>query len=134
VARWLARSQQWPAVATDPASLAAVRTAIGTVMLVAPQVVPHLLGVGAASRARISWVVQMLGVREVALGAGVLAAQQSADARGWVVAGGVCDLVDAVVVAAAARRGAVDAAPAAAVAVSALAAGVVGLARAGTRG
>ena len=119
--------------ATAPASVAAVRTGIGTVMLLAPALLPQLLGVDPAARARTSWLVQMLGVREVALGAGVLAAGRSGGARPWAVAGSACDVVDAVVVGAAARRGAVHRSSGSAVALSALGAGLAGLAHARRR-
>ena len=114
--------------ATAPDTLGAVRTGVGTVMLLAPHVLPQLLGVDAAARARTSWLVQMLGVRELALGIGVLAADRSGGARPWAVASSACDLVDAVVVGAAVRRGAVHPSWGSAVAVSALGAGLAGLA------
>ncbi len=118
---------------TAPRSLAAVRTGVGVVMLLTPHVLPQVLGVDAAARARTSWLVQMLGVREVALGAGVLSADRSGDARTWALAGSACDVVDALAVAAAVRRGAVSRSWGSAVAVSALGAGLVGLARAAQR-
>ena len=118
---------------TAPAPVAAVRTGVGVVMLLAPSVLPQVLGVDVAARARTTWLVQMLGVREVALGAGVLAAGRSAGARSWAVAGSACDVVDALVVGSAVRRGAVHPRWGGAVAVSALAAGLVGLLHAGHR-
>ena len=124
-----ARLQDWTWAATAPRSLASVRTGIGTVMLLAPHVLPQVLGVDAAARARTTWLVQMLGVREVALGAGVLTAGPPA-VRALAVAGSACDLVDALVVGAAVRRGVVSRSWGSAVALSALAAGVTGLARA----
>ena len=130
---WRSRVQQWSVAATAPASLATVRTGIGAVMLVAPALLPQVLGVDAAARARTSWLVQMLGVREVAMGAGVLAADRSGAARAWAVAGSACDVVDALAVGAAVRRGAVARTWGSAVAVSTLAAGLTGLARAGRR-
>jgi hypothetical protein len=133
VRSWRARLQQWSVAATAPASLASVRTGIGTVMLLTPRVLPKVLGVDAAARARTSWLVQMLGVREVAMGAGVLTADRSGGARSWALAGSACDVVDALAIGAAVRRGAVSRAWGSAVAVSALAAGLVGLARAGRR-
>ena len=116
---------------TSPTALATVRTGVGTVMLLTPHVLPRVLGVDADSRARTTWLVQMLGVREVALGAGVLVADRSGSARELVVGSSACDLVDALVVAAAVRRGTVSRSWGSAVAVSALAAGLVGTARAG---
>jgi hypothetical protein len=122
---------------TAPAPVAAVRTGVGVVMLLAPSVLPQVLGVDAAARARTSWLVQMLGVREVALAAGVLAAGRSGGASGgtrsWALAGSACDVVDALVVGSAARRGAVHPQWGGAVAVSALAAGLAGLLHASRR-
>lgn len=127
---WATRLQAISLLATAPTTLASVRTGIGTVMLLAPQLLPHVLGVDAASRARTSWLVQMVGAREVALGAGVLVADRSGAGRVWAVAGSACDLADALVVGGAVRRGAVSPAWGGAVALSALAAGSVGLVRA----
>ena len=116
-------------LATAPTSLATVRTGIGAVMLVAPQLLPQLLGVDAAARSRTSWLVQMLGAREVAMGASLLAADRSGAARVWALAGSACDVADALVLGAAVRRGVVSRTWGGAVAVSALAAGAVGIAR-----
>jgi peptide-methionine (R)-S-oxide reductase len=102
-------------------------------MLVSPDVLPRTLEVDAAARARTAWVVQMLGVREVALGAGVLAAQGSAGARSWTAAGTACDLVDALVLGAAVRRDVVSRPWGGAIALSALAAGAVSGVLAGRR-
>lgn len=130
---WRTRLQRWTVVATAPASTATVRTGIGAVMLLAPDVLPQLLGVDAVARARTSWLVQMLGVREVAMGAGVLGSGGVDGARAWAVAGSVCDVVDGLAIGAAVRRGAVSRTWGSAVAVSALAAGLAGLVRAGRR-
>ena len=114
--------------ATSPRALASVRTGIGTVMLLVPDVLPQVLGVDAESRARTTWLVQMLGVREVAMGAGVLSGDRTG-ARALALAGSACDVVDALAIGAAVRRGVVSRPWGGAVAVSALAAGLVGLAR-----
>ncbi len=100
-------------------------------MLLAPQLLPRVLGVDAATGARTSWLVQMVGVREVALGAGTLAAGGSGAVRSWALAGSACDIVDALVVAAAVRRGVVSRPWGSAVALSAAAAGAAALVRAG---
>jgi hypothetical protein len=128
VGAWRTDLQQWFDVATRPASLATVRTGVGAAMLLAPQVLPQALGIDASARARTSWLVQMLGAREIALGAGVLSGQRSNGS--WAVAGSACDVVDALVVGAAVRRGVVSRSWGTAVAASALAAGLAGLAQA----
>ena len=127
MARWRAGPHGSTLTATGPAALALLRTGAGAVMLVSPQVLPRVLGVDAAARARTAWVVQMLGVREVALGAGALAAQRSAGVRACTAAGTAGDLVDALVVGAAVRRGVVTRSWGSAVAASALAAAAAGL-------
>ena len=129
MATWAAGLQRGALAATGPAAFATVRTGIGTVMLLAPQVLPLVLGVDTAARVRTSWVVQMVGVREIALGAGLLAARRSGDARPWLLAGSACDVVDALVIGGAVRRGTVDRPTGTAIALSALAAGLVTAAR-----
>ena len=129
---WRTRLLHLSSAATAPRSLATVRTAVGAVMLLVPHVLPQVLGVDAAARARTTWLVQMLGAREVAMGAGVLAADRSA-VRPLALAGSACDVVDALAIGAAVRRGVVSRSWGGAVAVSALAAGLAGLTRAGRR-
>lgn len=84
-----------------PAQVAAGRTGAGAVMVVRPRALPSLLGVDSATSARMSWVTQMLGAREIALGVGTLMALRSGNdssARTWIAAGVLCDAVDALVV------------------------------------
>ena len=95
---WGTRLRSAALLATVPTSLATVRTGIGAVMLLAPQLLSQVLGVDAASRARTSWLVQMVGAREVAMGAGLLAADRSGTARAWALAGAASDLADGLVV------------------------------------
>ena len=128
MARWRTGLRRAALAATRPAPLALVRAGAGAVMLVAPRALPRALGVAAAASGPTGWVVQMLGAREVALGVGVLRARRSADARAWALAGAACDVVDALVVGAAVRRGVVSRSAGSAVAASALAAGAAGLA------
>jgi hypothetical protein len=91
----------------DPRGLAVGRTAVGLSMLARPGLVPAALGVDRATRDRMSWVVQMLGAREIALGLGALSARK--DRRAWLAAGLLSDAVDALAVTAALRRGQVGA-------------------------
>jgi peptide-methionine (R)-S-oxide reductase len=116
-----------------PEALATVRTGIGVVMLLAPQVLLRVLEVDGPARARTSWVVQMVGVREVALGAGVLTAEGTGPTRPWALAGSACDVVDALVIGAAVRRDVVSRPWGGAIALSALAAGAVSGVLAGRR-
>ena len=88
--------------------LALGRTAAGAAMLARPTLLPGLLGVDSAAATRMTWSTQMLGVREVALGLGTFAALRRGDDRAsrlWLMAGLLCDAVDAVAVGAAVARG-----------------------------
>lgn len=88
--------------------LALGRAGIGVSMVVRPRLVPGLLGVDSATSARMSWAMQMIGAREVALGLGSWAALRSADARGarlWLAASALSDGLDAVLVGTALLRG-----------------------------
>jgi hypothetical protein len=90
-----------------PAPLAAGRAGIGAVMIARPRALPGAFGVDSATSARMSWAVQMLGAREVAVGLGTLASLRGGDRRAtrtWVAAGIVCDAVDALVMASALAR------------------------------
>lgn len=111
-----------------PQHIALGRTGIGVVMLVQPTAMPRLLGVDSAASSRTAWVGQMLGAREVALGAGTLWALRAPGrgAVGWVLAGVLCDSVDALTVGAAAARGRVSRPLGGAVVTSAVAAAVLG--------
>jgi hypothetical protein len=87
------------------------RAAAGVSMVSAPRMLPMSLGVDSASAARMSWVTQMLGAREVALGLGTWLALRKDDARGarlWLCAGLLSDAVDALAVGTAVARGRVS--------------------------
>ena len=112
-----------------PEHLAAARTAAGAVMLARPRLMPRALGVDSAASARMSWVVQMLGAREVALGVGALVALRRPDrsaARVWVAAGLLSDAVDVLAVGAAVAGGRLSKGAGGAVTVSALGASLLG--------
>ncbi len=88
--------------------VAVARAAVGSALLVRPRLLAQSLGVDSAANARMSWAVQMLGAREVALGLGTLAALRGGAGRGlrlWLMAGLLADATDAVVVWAAVGRG-----------------------------
>lgn len=114
-----------------PAALSSTRAAAGAVMLLAPTVLPRALGADAASARATSWAVQMLGVREVALGLGAVRALRTGRGeagRPWVAAGLLCDAVDAVAVLAAVGRHRVRPLPGLAVVATAAAAAALELA------
>ena len=108
----------------DPRGLAVGRTAVGVSMLTQPGLGPALLGVDRATRNRLAWVVQMLGAREVALGVGALVARK--ERRLWLAAGVLSDAADAVVVAAALRKGQVKTSTGAGLVVLAAGAAAIG--------
>ena len=92
----------------DPRPVALGRVGAGAVLLVRPQLLPRTVGIDSATAARSSWLVQMLGAREVALGLGTLHELRRGDDRAsrlWLSAGLLSDATDALVLAAAVRRG-----------------------------
>jgi peptide-methionine (R)-S-oxide reductase len=91
-----------------PKHLALARVGIGAAMIARPRLVPGVLGVDSATSARMGWSTQMLGVREVALGAGAVIALRSTDgpaARLWLAAGMLCDTADALAIGGAVLKG-----------------------------
>lgn len=127
---FVARStvQRLAATVLTPSRLSLGRAGVGAVMLVRPTSLGVGLGVDRPAAERTAWSVQMLGVREIALGLGAAAALRGGDgpaARRWLLAGLVCDAVDAVVIGAAVGRGRVATAPGAAVVATATAAAAV---------
>lgn len=88
------------------------RLGAGLVMAARPSWLSRPLGVDAITARRTGWLPRMLGVREVVLGAGVLVALRhdhrtvgAQTARGWALAGALCDAADVINVSAALRRG-----------------------------
>lgn len=87
------------------------RAAAGVSMIARPRMLPTTLGVDSAAATRMSWVTQMLGAREVALGAGTWAALRHGDRRAtrlWLYAGLLSDAVDAIAIGAAVAQGRVS--------------------------
>ena len=112
-----------------PAHLALGRAGAGATMILRPRSFPQLMGLDSATATRVGWAVQMLGAREIALGVGTLAALGSPDRRAsrtWLMAGILCDAVDAVAVTGALLRGRVSKGSGAAVLAVALSAVALG--------
>jgi hypothetical protein len=102
-----------------------LRVGVGLGLLARPSVLPQAMGVDSSTAARIGWLVQMAGARDAAIGAGLVhAARTRRDPVPWVLAGAVCDAVDAVAFALAAARGRVRPALGAAAAASGVAGAV----------
>jgi hypothetical protein len=113
-----------------PRQLAMGRVGLGTMMVVRPRTLPQSLGVDSATSARVAWAIQMLGVRDAALGLGTLAALKSPDsraARTWIAAGVLSDAVDALAIGGALLRGRVTKSGGGAAVVVAAAAAALGL-------
>jgi hypothetical protein len=124
VTRDLRRSARWGAL-----GLSLARVGAGGAMLARPALLPQVAGVDRASSRRAGWMVRMLGVREVALGAGAAhAALTHRPLRAWLIVGALVDCTDAVSIAAdirTRRLPPVRAAVIAATAAGAMAAGLV---------
>lgn len=91
-----------------PRRLAEGRVGMGVVMLATPATAPRLLGVDQETAERTTWATQMLGARELALGAGTWVALGRGDrraARVWLAASLAADALDALVMAGAVGRG-----------------------------
>src|SRR6059058_3062330 len=117
------------------ASLGAVRVGLGTVMLLRPLLVPRPLGVDSVTSKRVDWLVRMTGARDLALGAGTLAAARTGERSGlrtWLVASLASDAADAVILTDAIRRGRVGRIMGGAAALSAVAAVAAGAAAVAT--
>jgi hypothetical protein len=83
--------------------LAAGRIVVGVALLAAPRRAGQVLIGTAAASPSVAVITRIAGVRDIALGAGTLAALAEGRARRWLRWGAVCDLVDGC---AAARAGA----------------------------
>ncbi|WP_073390907.1 hypothetical protein [Jatrophihabitans endophyticus] len=83
-----------------------MRLGLAAGRLVAPAAFVRALGADAGTARRVTWLTRMLGVRDLALAVGVTGTvRRGGDARGWLLAAGAADAVDAVVIARAASVG-----------------------------
>ena len=80
-------------------ALGAIRTGIGVVMVAQPSLLPRILGADRVTAERVSWLTRMVGIREIAIGSGTVAAP----GRGWILAGIASDIGDGLSVASAVR-------------------------------
>lgn len=118
------------ASAVTPTHLAWGRVGAGASMVVRPKALPQLMGADSATATRVGWAVQMLGIRDLALGVGTLVALRGQDrpaARTWMTMGVLCDAVDALAIGGAMVRGRVTKAGAAAGITVALGAVAIGI-------
>jgi hypothetical protein len=85
--------------------LALGRVVLAGAFLAAPVPALRLLGADTATAQRVSWLSQMMAVRDGALGVGAAAAARNGDPRPWLLGGAVADAMDAVVIAGALKHG-----------------------------
>jgi hypothetical protein len=95
------------------------RVGIGIAFLADPVTSVRVLGVDSASAKRMTFLARMTAGRDIALGAGTLAARTPQSQAGWLAAGAAADLVDAVVIGAAIGRGGLRGLPAIGIAMGA---------------
>jgi len=80
--------------------------ALGTTLVVRPANLAKTVGVDSSTASKVSWLGSMVGVRDIALGWGLVhAARHGEDARPWLLAQAASDAVDAAAFAAAVARG-----------------------------
>jgi hypothetical protein len=92
---------------------AAGRVALGVAVLARPETLVRAYRVDASTARRITWLVRMLGARDLALGAGTLFALTRGGApRPWLVFSALADAVDAGALTMAARQRHVSVPPA----------------------
>ena len=89
----------------DPVSLlSGLRLAVGTGAWAAPNLSGRLFGLDPAANPQAAFLGRLFGVRDIALGAGTMAADES-QRRLWLQLGVVCDLADAADAGLASRNG-----------------------------
>jgi hypothetical protein len=94
-----------PKPRTVALAIGAGRTVLGTAFLLDPARSVRLMGVDAATANRMTWMAQMMAVRDAVIGAGTLAAAARGGGTGWLVGGAVADLVDATAIGKAVQDG-----------------------------
>jgi hypothetical protein len=101
-----ARIRTWGSRSALAAGIGVGRVLVGVSFLSSPVAGLRLIGLDTATAARVTWLTRTAGIRDVALGAGMLfAAATGGDDGPWLIAGAGCDAVDAAVTAIAARDG-----------------------------
>ncbi len=97
------------------------RMGLGATLVARPTNLATTVGVDSVTAARVSWLGSMVGVRDIALGWGLVhAARRGEDARPWLLAQAAADAMDAAAFTAAVVRG--HAKPAKTLAIAAFAA------------
>jgi len=90
------------------------RVAAGVALLARPEMLARGMRIDSGTAHRTGWMARMLGVRDLALGAGTLyALTRGGQPRPWLVLSAAADAVDAATLAGALRRGQVAVPPAA---------------------
>jgi hypothetical protein len=94
-----------PAPESMARQLALGRVVLAAAFLAAPVPTVRAIGADTATAQRVSWLTQMMAVRDGALGVGAMAAGRNGDPRPWLLGGAVSDAMDAVVIAGAIKQG-----------------------------
>lgn len=117
-----------PPVSAETATtlLGVLRIGVGTGGWIAPSLAARLFAPGSVNPAQAPFLVRIYGVRDVVLGAGMLASDGEAR-RNWLIGGVVCDAADAVAALLGSRAGHLPAPVAALVAAPALGGVALGL-------
>lgn len=86
--------------------LGLARAGLGASLLAAPRFGTRLMGLDSGTARRMVWLTRMAAARDLALGAGTLAAlRDGRDVARWLAVGAAADLADTVILADATRRG-----------------------------
>ena len=86
-------------------AIGAGRTVLGTAFLLDPVRSVRFMGVDAATANRMTWMAQMMAVRDAVIGAGTLGAAARGEGAAWLIGGAVADFVDAVAIGKAVQDG-----------------------------
>lgn len=89
---------------TAAKNLAFGRIAIGAITWLAPGPAGRAVGVNAARNPQLPYIARLFGVRDIVLGLGALAGDDS-QRQTWIKAGAACDAADIAAAAIAGRRG-----------------------------
>ncbi len=106
-------------------SLAGLRLAVGATAWAAPRVSGRLFGLDAAGNPQAPYLARLFGVRDAALGWGLLNSEGDAQ-RQWLAVGLACDVADALAGIAGGRAGYLSKVSAVLVTGAAIAAGALG--------
>ncbi|CAO5185525.1 DUF4267 domain-containing protein [Frankia sp. AiPs1] len=104
--RPVAKHPNHPLRALHTTTLGILRTAVGTLALTRAVDTLRITGVDRVTATQLAWTARLAGIRDIALGAGLLTAQATGrDTHTWITAGMLADTADVSVFATATARG-----------------------------